>query len=767
MIYFISRSSFRKNSQSTASDDYSSNDQNASKRVKNSSSTTPLKNATNATRISQERLLTSRSASDVTEISLPFSTMPQKVVIPSKRDPISPTTSFDHELGELERQLTNTRKSIDAKFYKSLANSSSPFFRPSKPPGLMSPEETSQSENELIRRSEDSADENTSDLTTGHNTAAIFDNDFSVSMNPDESVIRMPKTEPLRYHDDDPGDPPKVPKRRESLDVSLESTKREESTVYITPASPSKTPRQVLRNAEPITFEIDAKGGHVKKLDTASVFSDEKISSKAPDHERSESSASDFTVEVRMKSGSRETLIDSDSSRKGNLVRTKVRDASDIIYERSKGRESPVNTHREIKVRASVDHTASMEPNNEHSKLTQKHSHDARLETSSPALEHEEKPPKVKTHPSPKLHARENIVKALGGIASRSNKAFKSPSVDKKGKPGVILDDSLTDTFAKLDAAFGFKGTPTSPPDNGQCDDKRKRRRNHKRRSRIYEPPTSDSDDDDSSPTGSSRRRSGIRIQLKKNDDPETASLNSKSEAEQSLEAAISDFHISLSSMPERKASHKRTYSTPYYPPYNSDNNDANAPRVLNRSRPSSHRNSYGREQRSKSQDFTPPSRRPLSDYSGSSSKNSDRERESSTKKRSEAKISLTSLKPWSPPLRRVEPSSSIMQHVKENSTSQKRGHVTKPKCLTIDTKACANSKDEVIEYEEQIITETIAVEDQLSPLPGGPSPRPIKFNSSRYTNSLPGRSHKRRKAAAQKNAEETGLRSKSSKFVI
>ena len=97
-----------------------------------------LQSLLNVSTKSQERLITSRSATELASVNQKVSpphVPKQKVTSPS------PPVTFDVELGEIERALTDTRKSIDAKFFRSLANSSSPFFRPGKPPGLTSPEE--------------------------------------------------------------------------------------------------------------------------------------------------------------------------------------------------------------------------------------------------------------------------------------------------------------------------------------------------------------------------------------------------------------------------------------------------------------------------------------------------------------------------------------------------------------------------------------------------------------------------------------------------
>jgi len=705
----------------------------------------------------QERLLTSRSASDVTEFNLSFS--PNKTNVKTVKSPdkaLSPAGSFDHELGELERQLTDTRKSIDAKFYKSLANSASPFFRPSKTSGLVSPTENSAFSSNtdyslLTLRAHDNSDDSRSQGSSSSRQSAVvhkrYPSDgpllpphssdkhiqYASSSEGTESTIKS-SFEPLKFSDSP-----------RSISPSLGSSRGamfEESTAYITPSSPTK---RSLRNADPITFEISAKGGQVTQV-KPSISAVEEAKNSA---DSLTGSLSDSGILDKRFSSSREALIsDGDGpNRKGSLVTTKVRDASDIIHERSYGRDSPV--HRDVIIRKqnSVDHT-NAPTGGEHNKLTQRFSH----QSSAKASKEIEKPIATKAAQKSPLSARDTaFVKALGSAArNKASKEQGNTSGAQKTRSNIILDDSLTDTFAKLESAFAMK---LPSPDSNSRDDKRKRRRNTKRRSRNYEPPSTDSsDDDDSSPD--TWRRGGIRIQLKRNDDPETASIaSSKSEAEQSLEAAISDFHQSLSTMPEKN---KNRNSGPFY---SSDQSEpTEAPVAPTRSsRPPHVRYTNNRETRSKSQDFS-SSGRVLKDNSCTRSTGSF---ENPTKRRSEAKITLTSLRPWSPPLKRVEPSASIVKNVKNSS---------KPKALVIpkehNNKERRNVQEEVVELEEQIITETVKIEDQLSPLPGI-LPRPLSSREhSRYTNSLPGRSNKRRKNSSRQQQQQH-LRSKSSKFLI
>ncbi|XP_066916248.1 signal-induced proliferation-associated 1-like protein 1 isoform X2 [Clytia hemisphaerica] len=736
-------------------------------------------------KVGQERFLTSRSASDFSELSSPYSSSKPKptptVTIRTPEKALSPVGSFDHELGELERQLTDTRKSIDAKFYKSLANSSSPFFRPSKTAGLSSPSFDEENDFQITGvLSQESSDDHapssnrssikipsrqTSEVqsTPIHQYASSSDGHESSNRFKPLKFSQSPRTSPQSERRS-------FKKRNESMEQAMRNPRssRQETSVYITPTSPTKG--RSYGNAEPITFEIHAKEGHVTQVKPT----EEK---KSADSANSGSFSDSGILDKKM-SSSREAIIsDSDGpNRKGSLVKTKVREAAEIIHERSYGRNSPVPRDIVISRKThSVDHTNA--PSNEHSKLSQRFSHQHQSTTpggaadlsKSTSIKEDEKVkekdvfPKVnRIQHSPKLSARDSaLVKAVGSAArnKQSTRDHQTPT-HQSGTSKVILDDSLTDTFAKLESAFALK----SPKTDAQARDseKRKRRRNFKRRSRNFEPPSTDSSADEDSSPDARRKSNGIRIQLKnRNDDPETCSIASnKSEAEQSLEAAISDFHYSLSSMPEKN---KHRNSGPFY---SSDQSEETS-KVPARPRPPQARYLVGRETRSKSQDFTAASR-PLTGLESKSTGNVDQ-----TKRRSEAKITLTSARPWSPPSsKRVEPSANIRQNVSNSNSMKKQS--TKPKALVLSkdehkrkekrSKSLPNQQEEIFVVEEQIITET-SIEDQLSPLPAD-LPRPLSREpASRYTNSLPGRS-KRRRSHAQSPEHQKHLRSKSTSCI-
>lgn len=741
----------------------------------------------------QERILTSRSATDVTSglAALPYNSCGVNITIKTPEKLLSPVGSFDHELGELERQLTDTRKSIDAKFYKSLANSSSPFFRPSKGggPRLSSPSDysTFSEENDFpvvpgapvpSFMSSKSQDGGADDLTAGTSsnsrkssgvgaTTRIFHSEVSFEPLKFTSGASSPPQQPNAVS------PPqrKLRNRNESMEQAMRNPRKsvEESTAFITPASPTKNTPRHLRNAEPITFEIHAKGGQVTQVKQHNNTTVDSGSF----------SDSGILLDKKLNGESGEFLLsDNDGpNRKGSLVKTKVREASDIIHERSYGRNSPVLRDVISRKTYSVDHTNA----NDHAKLSQRFSHQSQSQGSnkphtsaiqedrSSSNKDKQQTPSSSLNKSlsnlnkpnsPKLNARDSVlVKALGS-AARHKTQVSDPGVSTSPRRSVsyansnkiILDDSLTDTFAKLESAFSLK--PSTPDSSVSArDERRKKRRSYaKRRSRNFEPSSTDSSGDENSSGDSRRRSNGLRIQLKsRHDDPDSCSIASnKSEAEQSLEAAISDFHNSLSTMPQKSKNSS----------FCSSDQSEDAPKVPSRSRPpNTQNNNNARENRSKSIDFTTSSR-VLTGLESKSVGNVEQ-----VKRRSEAKITLTSARPWSPPLKRAQPSANIRQNVSKGA---------RPKALVLvknnkDTSSRKQTSEEIFEVEEQIITET-SVEDQLSPLPVGViSPRnpSVVPHHSRYTNSLPGRSKKRRSSHRSDRERPQPLRSKSSKLHV
>ena len=116
-------------------------------------------------------------------------------------------------------------------------------------------------------------------------------------------------------------------------------------------------------------------------------------------------------------------------------------------------------------------------------------------------------------------------------------------------------DNSLKDTFEKIDAAFGFRSYGPSKSAAAQ-DRKPRKKRVSKHRPKAQERHTSSSDGDESSTRGTPlvRRRGSSKARDSKDRPSSTGSISrNKSEAEESLEASIREFHTTLSSLPQNE----------------------------------------------------------------------------------------------------------------------------------------------------------------------------------------------------------------------
>ena len=580
---------------------------------------------------SQERLITSRSASDLPSANRSPQSHNQKQ--PTKV--LSPSTSVDQEWGDLEKEITDTRRSIDAKFYRSLANSHSPFFRPSKATGLMTPGEHDTDENveddeeshingHDINQPGTSTQRDNSDIKTcsTRTIASIYMRRTSdihypivnekAGMKRDNAIV-ISKSEPKsptvsnerpsypdtgfneqrrKSHSDSMVDAMKRRSNRGSLEAAFENRRElpvdDVSSGYAivdTPKvksdlvqNPPKPPRHVLRSTEPVMLQINAKSGSFSLKS-----SKENIESVSRDSgSEGPQSVSDSSIYDDL-SKSQDTLTSDKDSLKYSLVKTKVREATEIINER-KLRDSPEMSRRESYKISSSDRASSppkMGGQSDHSQSLSDASKKHFFRTDSDKS--------FDVPRSPKLNDRTHaLVKAVDAAAKQKliNRSSHLPSdvaVVKKSQPMSVpnkthtdhvksklnanssilgkspdnlgqLDESLSETFAKIDAAFGFKASPAEVPPPPSRDEKRKKKRSYKRRSRNFEPPSSDSSEDIDPDRKRRANRNVKRIS------PENPLLNSlpKSEAEESLEAAITEFHMSLSAMPVKEKTNSK-----------------------------------------------------------------------------------------------------------------------------------------------------------------------------------------------------------------
>lgn len=780
---------------------------------------------TSIDRSHQERLITSRSASDLPSVNTSKSNENSPQITQHKMMLTSPSTSVDQELGEIERQLTDTRKSIDAKFYRSLANSPNPFFRDGKS------SEKKTMETHAESRQEDDEVFSQKAKAKKSNVASVFtrrasDMHYPIVNEKVHMVLGKENSQP----DEGKGTSYDVQKRQQNIDLNVNARAKKNNRNSLeaafenprelpaendapgyaivdtvqekvkTPA-PVKPPRRFLTRNEHVSSENDPR---LQKMKVQQCDSNE--SHRRTDSMELQESFSDCSL----RSKSQEALNsgkENDPNRKGSLVRTKVLNAHDIMHERVKQNNSPASLRREV-----------MKQSNSIENVTSSPTHSSRKPHHASNLENGRR--SASPQFSPKGNKRGNaLIKAVDAAAKSKIQTAEGHSnavpvpirklEDRRGNHSTVLgrspddklDDSLTETFAKLDAAFGFKPGTTTPP----REERRRKRRSNRRRSRNFEPPSSDSSSDNNEVKRRGSRNSrklvgeDISPRLPKSED--ISPRLPKSEAEESLEAAISEFQMELSTMPEKNGVRGAAVAESGFKPKPTVNNpqgseesslpfrkisshahqtartESNPPKVPVRTcRPQiliDHQRIKQQKSVENHHTASPKQSRITSESSYDPSNSAQRAR-----MRSEAKVSLTAIRPWSPPPSTVKTSSNIKETVKvghperplKKSDSQQsentethapskksfeRNHASKserskPDDLCLDENRKLSHGEHEVEVEiQEVVTEV--VEDQLSPLPCVPiSPTRGGIHS------LPGRSNKRRRATLSEQANQS-----------
>lgn len=578
---------------------------------------------------SEERLITLRYASELTTHNAKNSPSPE---VKQKVSTSSP--SVDIELGEIERALTDTRKSIDAKFFRSLANSSSPFFKPARPPGLTSPDE-----NEISDENEATFSNLERDSLNYGTTSSEFEHEFVPINATSKNWITTTKSNNLTSQEKSsdeskdeiypPQPPPKTYQKitEKSIDIRLSPGKRPFSEYGRDLKSPPVPPKPISKviqsNYTEKKYYMDAKthietslaieNDPVKRIIAKSIESGCNtskvctvtepmlyISSSSVTSTRSSAICNQVFVSSCSQGGafvvsslkegvvtvtasnivchkktdsyvssvtslddhgsfsdsslrSQETLTsekDSDPQR-GNLVRTKVRDATEIINERNKYKGT--SRVRESIKNFSVDECiSSTDKKSQQTQLTSRFDSDTHTTTTSMYckvnnLEKVTLDVTASNNCDVKKSTTQNSSKV--GKTYEISRTDKGDSLSKEVKSDdktAKFDESLNETFAKLDAAFGFRrqNGSSSRVETPREEKRKKKSKSSRRRSRNFEPPSSDSSEDIDVDV---KRRSRNLRRNNLDDVPSCKSI--KSEAEESLEAAISDFRISLSDM--------------------------------------------------------------------------------------------------------------------------------------------------------------------------------------------------------------------------
>ena len=517
---------------------------------------------------SQERIIQSRSATELPSVHKKESLSP----LPNQKgapDPPTPTVAapmspgVEAELGEIERALTDTRKSIDAKFFRSLANSS-PFFPHSKTThGLTSPEEENDKSDEIERPA--------SSMELGTTSSDIERESNCVDM----------KVRSAKYIDiatSPPKPPPKtyqsITKRSNSLNGDLtmqpmfaDLDNRDLKSPPI-PPKPSDRIRQTSPNKfctsdivmTAIPFSSTADEGGIYTVNTS------KIIAPIPDPIKNNLYVSTAVDDGGSNSDSSMYSFTSEKdSVRGSLVRTKVRDATDIINERNQYKDSINGLKHSVKKCQSNPSAIS---HDENQKLVNRSSASDLVPARGGGS-----PCRMNILERASINTVQHAAKQKTGeqdMLSSKSTPLNDLSRTKNGTPVECrkYDESLNETFANLDAAFGYRRqngnslprptTSNTLPRNTaitnslprvmtskeDASEEKVKRKKATRRRRNFEPPHSDSSDEVEADLTKRRSRN---IRRSSNLEDTSSYKAAKSEAEESLEAALSDFRISLS----------------------------------------------------------------------------------------------------------------------------------------------------------------------------------------------------------------------------
>ena len=544
--------------------------------------------------------------------------------------------SVDPELNELERTITDTRKSIDAKFYKSLVQSSvvrknqeransgisqedghkqeqgHPENAPRRPSLHQRPSPPSFATLNLAVDKEgnkrgalegkkasytprgDKNDAGTGLRDSKPRTASRKDkfglpNGYPVDER--SKAVEGSQTDSCNSLNRLRSPPPyeeavsSLERRRERKTETPKAPKTNKGIVYRTDEKPLRTssgtdsnrdekPRYLSNTSERRRYRATVKSANLEDL-----ISHKRMTSE-PYGGGSRNSSPDYKIDKIEKTRLFATMSESNISRTAerdardrNIVQTRFRDVNDVINEKNsshirtgsadqlsgfaslltRSRKSSMDTPRP---EGSLDNTPTVSPR-EFTAIV--------MPEAEPYAKHERKlsPGRV-----PELTSREEKLDDKLPYMETSLDAIPT-TVEMYSHE----DENLHDTFTKIDRAFGF--TSYAPPGAivAQTNNKEERKRKskkHRQRSKATKvcSDTSDDDSGSSSLTSSSVRRRNASGKPRDEDSLKGRPLSTdslkknKSEAEESLEAAITDFHSTLSNLPDQNSSLERVSSS-------------------------------------------------------------------------------------------------------------------------------------------------------------------------------------------------------------
>ena len=503
--------------------------------------------------------------------------------------------SIDPELTELERTITDARKSIDAKFYRSLVQSSisnktddqsnhsleslkshnnSDKVRRESPVGKLQKQD-----GKVILEEHGHWQPSTRSASSCSENPSYSKPDLSPSTQSDVSAgsklslnrIRSPPPyeEAINSLERNRNKKPVSTERGNKLVVNGEKdmvTKQENKTTrkssQTSESNMGEKPRYLTRNlsADRRKYRSQVKSENLEDLLGQKAHQDGSLKHEhyTPPYEfignrnKLMIARSESNIPFSCKQFS--TASDTDERHRSvNVVQTRVRDVNDVINEKIHVRSGSADQLSGFNTFFTTPQRSSSVDENQKSEYEK-----AVPRTSVGDIS---KGLPYSSHDKRKLRNQDGVPDVGGNdlhfIGDHPPRGevypITTPVVNR-----LTEDESLNDTFAKIDQAFGFTSYVTEKNHHDVNEEKQKRTK-HRQKS-AFSAHASDNSDGDSTNSALGIRMGGklegLRQRSLDNGGPQLPDSfeKKKSEAEESLEAAITEFHSTLFSLPEKNS---------------------------------------------------------------------------------------------------------------------------------------------------------------------------------------------------------------------
>lgn len=504
--------------------------------------------------------------------------------------------SVDPELTELERTISDARKSIDAKFYQSLVQSS--MVAQTGGNSIRSPDltksqtnvENTQWDAPMQQASNQENSGNSSELSpwspskrslspSGDSyTMAGMSEEAQLSASTQSGSAKGSNSSLNRMRSPPPYDEAitSLERRRGKKHTGTDKRERESRAAFrqidTSETSGEEKPRCVSRNmnADRRKLRYQAKSENFEDLlgSGSSALSLTNHELNAPPYEflgnRNKLMIARSESHIPSSCEKFAALSDGEEHRCNvNIVHTRVRDVNEIIQEKNHVRSESAD---QLTGFAALLPTPQRSSSADESRKTLVGRDMPWRLTRTPNGDDGFQGRPYSRHDARKGNCREKITGLVEDNDMQSKERKLSNSLVNKESAAAMLyhslsrdDEVMTDTFARIDQAFGFTSYANEEARvDGAEERRRKSLKNRKPKPHVVLSDTSDEYDTSGSlsSVNSSKRISARRPRFRsfgKVQPPSQESLEKKkSEAEESLEAAITEFHSTLSNLPAK-----------------------------------------------------------------------------------------------------------------------------------------------------------------------------------------------------------------------